>query len=321
MSRTFLALAALAVSAIACRAGEDALRFIDGVPVGGPPPTASAVEWTVGHYTGEANAALFAAAPTKRLEYVVNLAARQGPVAWADRVVLQAPGRVPATCIILSDGNPERRAATIETWITDGPDAAGVAAFALGIDGASKSFTRRARTDREPPGAKPLGGPVQAFEGSISNLVVGTIRNGVVQPQFDAWSGYFIAGKPPSISAAQQRSLRLLQRVGNLAAGLEGRWACLVVSGFPGADPADQSTAPFMAWRFSTPAGERLVLTQVYLGNAAVVERLGVATLQETGEQLVRRGETWTWNGADWVSAPAWDSTSSAKPIILGSKP
>lgn len=321
MSRTFLTLAVLSVTAIACQGGEEALRFIDGVPVGGPPPAASAVEWTVGHYTGEANAALFAAAPSKRLEYVVNLAGRQGQVAWADRVVLQTPGRVPATCIILSDGNPERRSATIETWIADGPDADGATAFALGIDGASKSFTKRARTDREPPGATPLGGPVQAFEGSISNLVTGRIRNGVLEPQFDRWSSFFIAGNPPRISASHQRSLRLLQRVGDLATSLEGRWACLVVSGFPGADPADQSNAPFRAWRFTTAAGERLVLKQVYLGKAAEVERLGVAVLHESGEQLVRRGETWTWNGADWTSTPAWSGTSSAKPIVLAGTP
>lgn len=314
-----LAVACLFAGGIAYGA-DDALRFVDGIPLGGPKPVASAMEWTVGHYTGAANAELFAEGKARRLEYVVNLAGRRGAVAWADRVVMQAPGRTPATCIVLSDGDPDRRAATVETWYAEGEVAAGAASFALGIDASSKAFSQRARSDLPPQRAAPLG-QVRLFSGEIDGVVTGSMRDGRLQPRFDAWSAFLVAGPPARIVASQQRSLRLMNKVAGQANALPGRWACLVVSGFPAADSADPGTMPFVAWRWTAPAGERLLLVQAYLGDAEPVTRLGVAVLHEDGATVERRGESWTWNGADWTAASAWNGTSPAAPVVVGGKP
>ncbi len=288
-------------------AGEEALRFIDGVPIGGPPLVASAMEWTVGHYAGErGNDALFAAGPGKRLDYLVNLAGRGRSVGWADVLELNAKGRVPARVVILSDGDATRRAATVQVLFADGTQSVGAVSFALGIEAASKSFQRRGRADLNPEIFGSMGS-IAGFSSSIDVSTTARKIGNASEFHNDYWGAYIHGGKRPGIVAAQLRSQRLMEQLTD-SLPADAAWACQVVSGFP--VPQDSGTIGFLPFRWSSTTGEREILVQAYTGSADQVEKLHVVTLERRPSELRRRAEVWSWTGAAWSRTEEWSQTS-----------
>lgn len=279
-------------------AGEE-LRFIDGVPLGGPPLVASAMDWVVTHAGGDRNASTFAPGPGRRLEYLVNLVGSGRQASWLDRVVLVKSGRLDAACLILSDGDAARRAGTVEVWFAESNKAWGGAAFSLGVDATSKGLVERARNDLDPRRLQELG-RIDACTSRISPRPLDRSDGGAgVHWSPDAWSAYIDAGPPAQIVAAQLRSQRLFERLVGSLAKAKGGWASAVVSGFPGT-PEDRPMG-FVARRWQVAAGDRLLLVQAYLGDAAPVNALAVAQLAIQDGRALRSLQRWSWNGADWI--------------------
>lgn len=289
----------LTVPSVLFAADED-VRFIDGIPLGGPPLAATAMEWVISHYGGEENVEAFSAGAGKRLEYLVNLVGSARTVNWAQRVTINRAGRVPAQCLILSDGQAENRTGTVEVWYQERGAAWGGAAFALGVEASSKALSRRARNDLDPRRVQDLG-TLTGFPVRITPRLASRAGPHSEVWAVDAWRAYFELGPPVQAVAGQLRSMRFLERINAAAADLRESWGCIVVSGFPHAAGAAEQGMGFVARTWRTAACDRLLLVESYLGDAEPVNSLQVVILSEGQAGLKRSVGTWSWNGADWT--------------------